>query len=336
MSPPPLSVAMAVHNGMPFVEESVRTILGQTFADFELVIGDDGSDDGTNEVLRALAAADGRIRLLRREAKSGLAASGNWVVGEAAAPLVAIAHADDVSRPARLERQMEVFGNHSDAVLVGTLCGGIDEAGRRVQPPAAWRLRSKAPFAPFPHSSIMFRKAAFDAVGGYRADAEYWEDFDLYLRLAEVGRVFVVAEELASVRHTSTSTRLRNDEQRVLSAVDRMYRAAEAYARGEQHEAFLTGDRSGKLLPRSFVARGSIRLWSGRSPGVLKSLLRDGELRLDLGSLQALVWAAWGEISPGSLRFFIRSLLRLRNFVVRPSLVGKRVVEWRPRARRAG
>ena len=95
MTFPPLSVAMSVHNGMPYLETSVRSILAQTFGDFEFVIGDDGSTDGSSELLSRLAAADGRIRLLRRESKSGLAASANWVIGEARAPLVAIAHADD-------------------------------------------------------------------------------------------------------------------------------------------------------------------------------------------------------------------------------------------------
>ncbi|HEY0324667.1 MAG TPA: glycosyltransferase family A protein, partial [Allosphingosinicella sp.] len=96
---PAVSVVLPVHNGRDFVETSIRSVLAQDFTDFELVVGDDGSDDGTDEVLAKLAAEDVRIRLLRRPSKSGLARSANWVISEARAPLVAIAHADDIYDP---------------------------------------------------------------------------------------------------------------------------------------------------------------------------------------------------------------------------------------------
>jgi glycosyltransferase involved in cell wall biosynthesis len=324
---------MAVHDGMPFVEESVRSILAQTFADFEFVIGDDGSGDGTSEVLARLAAQDRRIRLLRREKKSGLAASANWVVGEARSSLVAVAHADDRSFPDRLRRQVELFEAEPSAVLVGTLSDGIDEAGRRVRPADLWRLTHHSPFAPFAHSSIMFRRESFAAVGGYRAEAEYWEDLDLYFRLAEVGRILVVPEVLTSVRHARISTRLRDDRDRVEKAVDLMYRAADAYARGADPEAVLRpqiGQRR-RIHPRTYVSRGSTRLWSGRAPHVLGRMVRGGDLRADFASLQALVWAAWGEVSPRTLRLFIRSVLSLRNRAASRGLAQGRAIEWRPR-----
>src|SRR5690348_4986382 len=116
---PPLTVAMSVYNGMPFVGESVRCILEQTFCDFEFLIGDDGSSDGSSDVLAEWARLDDRIRLLRRETKSGLARGANWVVSSARAPLVAIAHADDLSARSRLERQMRVFAREPDVHLVG-------------------------------------------------------------------------------------------------------------------------------------------------------------------------------------------------------------------------
>ena len=333
---PPLSVAMAVHDARPFVEEAIRSILGQSFRDFEFVIGDDGSSDGTGAVLARLAAEDARIRLVRRSRKSGLAGSANWVIGETRAPIVAIAHADDLSLPGRLERQLALFAE-PEVVLVGALGEGIDEAGRRVQPTAAWRLVSPSPFAPFPHSSVMMRRAAFDAVGGYRQGAEYWEDLDLYFRLAERGRILVVAEELTRVRHTRSSARLRNDADEVYRAVDLMYRAAGHHWRGADHGPLL-GARRGpgeRLNPLTFVARGSIRLWSGRRPHVLRAMLRRARLRPNLVSLQALVWATWALVSPASLRWFIRRLIELRNRRARRLLAGRSVVEWRPRQSRS-
>ena len=89
---PPLSVVLPVYNGMPYVEESVASILAQTYGRFEFVIGDNGSTDGTAEALRKAAAADPRIRLLRRHDPLGLAAAAHWVVGAARGALIAVAH----------------------------------------------------------------------------------------------------------------------------------------------------------------------------------------------------------------------------------------------------
>lgn len=183
---------MPVRNGMPYVEQSIRSIIAQSFTDFEFVIGDDGSTDGTTEVLHAFARHDERIRLLRRETGSGLAASANWVVAAARAPLVAVAHADDLSHPDRLARQVAVLRDIPTVDLVGTLWDGIDEQGRYVRPGDYWKLLRKTPLAAFAHSSIMFRKTAFDGAGGYRPEAEYWEDLDLYLRVAARGGVVVI------------------------------------------------------------------------------------------------------------------------------------------------
>ena len=332
MNAPALSVAMAVHNGMPYVETSVRSILAQTFRDFEFVIGDDGSSDGTTELLQRLAASDPRIRLLRRDSRSGLAASANWVVGEARAPVVAITHADDSSYPARLERQFALFRTEPDVALVAGLSDGIDEKGRRVRPADWWRLLRGAPFAPFVHSSIMFRRASFDEAGRYRAQAEYWEDLDLYMRIAETGRLLIIPEVLTSVRHARISTRLRDRQEKVENAVDLMFRSTAAYARGEDYEAILHARTPPRRVhPKTFVARGSTRLWSGRSPGQLRRMLLRARLRPDMATLQSLAWVGWGAVSPGTLRMAVRGILNARNSAAQRELRDLPFIEWHPR-----
>jgi glycosyltransferase involved in cell wall biosynthesis len=273
---PPLSVVLPVHNGMPYVEESVRSILDQTFGDFELVVGDDGSTDGTSEILRRLAAADRRIRLLRRDRPSGLAPAANWVVAEARAPLVAVAHADDRSYPLRLARELAVFEAEPGVDLVGTLWDGIDEQGRKVRPADLWRLLRGSPFAPFSHSSIMFRRSAFQRVGGYRSRANYWEDLDLYFRIARSGRVVVIPEVLSAVRHARISTRLRDAQEEVENMVDLMFRTVEAAVAGQDPEtvAAAYGGPPEKLHPMTFVSCGSTRLWSGRSPQIFSEIMK--------------------------------------------------------------
>lgn len=329
VSPPPLSVIMPVHNGIPFVEDAVRSILRQSFADFEFVIGDDGCSDGTTDVLRRLADEDARIRLLRRERPSGLAASANWLVGETRAPLVAVMHADDLARPERLARQMAVLEQAPELQLVGTLWHGVDETGRPVRPPDYWRVLRNSPFAAFSHSSIMMRYAAFERAGGYRPEAEYWEDLDLYYRIADLGAIAVIPEVLSIVRHAQISTRLRDAQERVESAVDLMFRAVAAReAGGDADQVIGAGPRDGPLEPMTFVSCGSTNLWSGRSPQVFRRLRERARLRFDGRSLHALIWVLWGTASPRSLRLVLRGILHMRNAIAKPLLRSRQYVLW--------
>ncbi|HWS55242.1 MAG TPA: glycosyltransferase family A protein, partial [Pyrinomonadaceae bacterium] len=96
---PRLSVVMPVRNGRAFLDECVRSVLAQTFRDFEFVILDDASDDGTTELLREWARRDARIRVVESARPLGLSGSSNAVVRASRAPLVARMDADDVAHP---------------------------------------------------------------------------------------------------------------------------------------------------------------------------------------------------------------------------------------------
>ena len=324
---PAVSVVLPVHNGRDFVERSVRSILAQDFTDFELVIGDDGSDDGTGEVLAELAGEDARIRLLRRPTKSGLAGSANWVISEARAPLVAIAHADDIYDPTRLRRQTDLLAQRPDAVLVGTLASGIDSQGRHVQPPNLSALLKHSSFAPFAHSTIMFRTSAFSRTGGYRSHADAWEDLDLYWRMADQGRILVIPEVLASYRHSAASIRERHGD-RIEQALDVMYRSAALHRQGRDWSPLLGRPSEGRIHPRIFVARSWVRLWGGRRSHVFGRMLRRAAFRPNLVSIQSLVFVAWATASPRSLRWLLQLLGRARNARARRQLAGLDVVEW--------
>lgn len=191
---------MPVHNAAPFVAEALDSILDQSFRDFELVALDDGCTDRSMDVVRARAAGDPRVRIFDSPSRTGLVHSSQRVVDLSRAPLVARMDADDVARPTRLAAQLAVFETRPDAVLVASLWEGIDAAGRRVRPRDRWAVRPHGGGLVFPHPSVMFRRDAFVAAGGYRAGTEGREDRDLFARMAGVGSVYVITEPLLACR----------------------------------------------------------------------------------------------------------------------------------------
>src|SRR6185436_215790 len=186
---PLISVVMPVYNALPFIDQSISSILGQTLDDFEFVILDDASTDESFEHLTAWAAQDKRIRIHKSKERLGLSGSSNVVVAKARSSIIARMDADDVAYPDRLRCQWEVIQNRPDIAVVGTLCNGIDAAGREVRPRDRWRLLRRSGYIPFPHGSAMFRREVFDNVGGYGECAEGGEDQQLFSRMARHGRI---------------------------------------------------------------------------------------------------------------------------------------------------
>ncbi|HZF96564.1 MAG TPA: glycosyltransferase family A protein [Allosphingosinicella sp.] len=314
-----LSVVMPVRDVAPFIDKAVESILAQSYPDFEFVIRDDGSVDGTRDILRRWRDADPRIRLFEGKESLGPSGSANWVVAQARGTIVARMDGDDIAHPDRLKLQMDALALHPEACLVASLWEGIDDRGRRVRPRDRWPLVNPGPFAPFPHGSIMFRREAFDMVGGYRKKAEFWEDLDLYRRLAATGSLMVLPAALYQHRASVLSTRLTSDRNQVEAAVDRMYRTvtgAPAPAPGGRH------------LPRVFVSLGSTRLWAGHRTRSLRRLLSRGALRWDRESAAILVWALWGAASPKSLRFVLTRLIGMRDRVAGRTIGDEAAYRW--------
>ena len=327
---PSVSVVMPVHNALPFLDESVASILNQTLADFEFVILDDASTDGSADALRRWAQKDGRIRLFRSGRNLGLAGSSNFVVRHARAPFVARMDADDVSHPERLRRQWEVLRGRPDVALVGTLFEGIDAGGRRVRPRDRWRLARRSVFPPFPHGSVMFRREVFDGVGGYREACAGWEDQDLFLRIIGRGRVVVLTDALYRYRFQVNSV---TAARRAAEVIGLRHRCLAELTSGRDYSRLLAEAESNGHDPDAFAdalyLRGSARLWAGHPPAVLGLMCRREAFGLRPRFIRTLVWAAWAAVSPESLRLFLRSLIRARDFLASYRVKDGGLYEWR-------
>jgi glycosyltransferase involved in cell wall biosynthesis len=217
---PAISVIMSVYNGGRFLSQAVESILAQTFSDFEFIIIDDGSTDDSRAVLQQFAQKDQRIKLTSRENR-GLTKSLNEGIAMAQGEFLARMDSDDVSLPERFALQIEFLRAHPDCVAVGGDSVRIDEDGREMTGPKmpvshdeieAELLLGKG--GALMHPTLMVRKEAMNAVGGYRELFKTSQDLDLYLRLAQKGKLANIPQVVLRYRiHDASVSSAKREQQ---------------------------------------------------------------------------------------------------------------------------
>ncbi len=217
---PRVTVLMPAYNAARYVRAAVASILAQTYADFELLVLDDGSTDGSGDIVDEVA--DRRIRLVRNEANLGLTRSLNRGLGLARGELIARQDADDLSAPDRLTKQVEFLDAHPDVALVGSWYRKMDAAGallgaRHLPEDHALLRWALLFYCPFVHSAVVFRRhVVVDERSAYDERFVYAQDYDLWSRLARRHRVANIPAVLVDYRQgpaTMTATLgVRSDE----------------------------------------------------------------------------------------------------------------------------
>ncbi|HEV2292222.1 MAG TPA: glycosyltransferase [Tepidisphaeraceae bacterium] len=224
---PAISVVMSVYNGERYVAEAVESVLGQTFADFEFILMDDGSTDGSPALLKQYAQRDPRVRLVSRPNR-GLTKTLNEGLGLARGQFVARMDADDVSLPSRFEKQIAFLRAHPDCVCVGTRVLRIDPHGsplsesdhKLTHEEIDRQLMEEGLGWAITHPAAMMRGDAVMRIGGYREQFRTSQDLDLWLRLAEVGRLANLPDVLLKYRYHPQSVGFTKfEEQRRVKAV---------------------------------------------------------------------------------------------------------------------
>jgi glycosyltransferase involved in cell wall biosynthesis len=215
-----VSVVMSVFNGQRYLAQAVQSLLGQTFTDFELIVIDDGSTDETPNLLERLAAKDARIRVVSHE-NCGLTRSLNKGIRLGKGEFIARMDADDVSLPDRLARQVEFMEARPEVVAAGGQILVIDEdddpiafgANPEEHDELVAMIRRGA--TPIVHPTAMVRADALRRVGGYDERFRVAQDFDLWLRLSEIGELANLSQVLLVYRsHERSVTGRSRDLQR--------------------------------------------------------------------------------------------------------------------------
>jgi GT2 family glycosyltransferase len=196
---------MPVYNGQRYVDEAIASVVGQDYPDFEFVIVDDGSTDGTPAILAKWAAREPRIVLLRSRRNEGISMALNHGLAIARGEYVARQDADDLCVRGRLARQVAVLDAQPDVELVSAGYELIESDGRRRRV----LMRDEAPevveyllhFSNFVggHGQVMFRRATVAALGNYDVAYPYSQDYDLWSKLMRRGRCVVLP--IIGMRH---------------------------------------------------------------------------------------------------------------------------------------
>jgi glycosyltransferase involved in cell wall biosynthesis len=222
---PAVSVLLAVYNCETYVEQAVSSILNQTFSDFELILIDDGSSDGSPDILRKLAKEDERISLTVRPNK-GIPVTANEMIARARGKYLSLMDHDDIKLPSCLEVGVNYLEAHPECVAVGTLSASIDVDGnifrrrQKLEQKITPITKRTARFDTFPpqipsitNPSALIRSDAMKLAGNYRPNLVYAHDFDLWFRLSEVGEIHQINQELLHYRvHGNNTTVLKRPE----------------------------------------------------------------------------------------------------------------------------
>ncbi|SFV32040.1 glycosyltransferase family 2 protein [Thermoflavifilum thermophilum] len=197
----PVTVLMPVYNGETYVEAAIRSVLGQSYRDFELLIINDGSTDQTLPICEMYATQDKRIRIVDCAERGGITRRLNEGISLAKFEWIARMDADDICHPWRLAKQIAYLEAHPRCAMVTSRVHLMDEQGRYLGTegiPAAYLYYTLHFECCIFHPAIMFHRQSIEAIGGYQLP--FAEDYDLFARILKRYLIGGIDEPLLSYR----------------------------------------------------------------------------------------------------------------------------------------
>jgi len=206
VSSPVVSIIMGIYNCEKTLEESIESIINQTFTDWEFILCDDGSSDNTLKIAKVYENKDNRIKVIKNDTNRGLTYSLNKCLNFSKGKYIARQDGDDISKPERLSKQIEfLLNNQLNINFVSTSISFFNEESfwGKTKPIEFPQKEHFIHHSPFAHAAVMIEKQALDCVDGYKD--VFWtkrvEDYNLWFRLYAAGfRGANLSESLYEVR----------------------------------------------------------------------------------------------------------------------------------------
>jgi len=195
---PLVSIILPTYNRSEYLSRAIESVLGQTYNNFELVIIDDCSTDRTSEIISKYQ--DSRIKIIKNKENLGLVKSLNKAINYAKGECIARIDDDDFwSDSKKIEKQIEFLENNPEYVLVGCGVIKINKQGKEVRkylfPEKDKEIREiMLVISPFVHPGVVFRKKAWEKVGGYDEKLYFSQDSDLWAKLGKIGKLYNIQE----------------------------------------------------------------------------------------------------------------------------------------------
>ena len=234
-----MSIGIPAYNNGAYIGETIESILAQTYKNIELVIVDDNSSDNTYQVLQQYAEKDKRVKIYKNETNLGMAGNWNRCLELCTGEFMKLVCADDLLAPNMIEYEMKIFRKYPEVVLVGSDTRLVDLQGKY----KGWYRRYK-------HSGIIdgkivvrkgffsqdyfgapqanaFRRSAYEKVGGFSPEFHYIVDYDFFVEIAKLGKIYIIHEPLNYFRvrgDSNTGQVMGEDKQKTQIYVDEHYR----------------------------------------------------------------------------------------------------------------
>ncbi|MFN2169240.1 MAG: glycosyltransferase, partial [Anaerolineae bacterium] len=224
-----ISVVTPCYDAERFIGQAIQSVLDQTYQDFEIIIVDDGSTDGSRRVIQGFV--DPRIRLLSQE-NSGPAMARNTGVRAAAGEFVAFLDADDLALPHRFASQLAILEADPLLSVVGSGYLWIDETGAQLPwPHHSWQhapdlndISSWLVDCPFVPSATMLRRQAWEDIGGFDEELVGPEDWNFWLRLVVTGHRMTWQQEVVCLYRRSASSLSENADRMSVNSPEALRR----------------------------------------------------------------------------------------------------------------
>jgi hypothetical protein len=228
-----ISVVLPCHGSLPYIKETIESLIHQSFPNFEVIVVMDRIAIEYLEYIHGLSRFDSRFRVVESHGR-GISAALNTGIAVSKSDLIARIDADDKMDLHRLEYQLKSMSVRKDVLCVGTQLKIIDEFGKLIRstnfPESYNQIREMMKIRNVvAHPSVLFRKQAILKAGAYRSFFDGTEDYDLWLRLIKFGEIINLHEPLTSYRiHSTQETRRNREFQQEMDSITRFYSVDES------------------------------------------------------------------------------------------------------------